>query len=226
MTAVSKTILEEEFEAQLAFLKKSNRDFDTGDYSEFRRLASALRVLLHRTSTSKPAVDHIGLDDSGYISYASPLNERNFSTEHSLAVMGPLGDRRGFWPKLDQGHDQPRLLTLSEWKEEPVMRDNKRIVFNRWELVLMVANKQGSHIDSEVDEKYHRLVRENSSGWIYLGPEGEAPILDLEKVYIRHIAFEALLSLERKWNVVLGNRGCNCGSGRKARYCCMKPPHL
>ena len=222
MTAVPKTDLENEFEVHLAFLRKTIDEFDAGDYSEFRRLSSELRVLLHRTNESIPAVDHIGLDDSDYVSYASPLNDRNLLTEHSLAIIR-LGDRGAeFLPALGQNPNKPRNLTLDEWKDEPVLRDDQREVFNRWELVLIVANKQGMHIDHEVDEKYHRLVNENSIGWIHSGPEGEAPILDLEKIYIRHIAWEALISLEDKWKKHLGNRGCSCGSGKKARYCCMK----
>ncbi|KIC34731.1 hypothetical protein RA25_02800 [Leisingera sp. ANG-S5] len=222
MIPVPKTELEKEFEVQINFLRKSITEFDAGDYSEFRRLASTLRVLLHRTKMCVPAVDHIGLDDNDYISYATPLNERNLLTEHSLAMMQMSRNGTVFLPALDQTPTTPRRLSLDEWKEEPVLRDDKREVFNRWELVLIVANKLGSHIDHEVDEKYHRLVNENSIGWMQEGPKGESPVLDLEKVYIRHIAWEALISLEAKWIKILGNRGCTCESGKKARYCCMK----
>lgn len=222
MVAVPRTALEEEFRVHLAFLRKSIDDFDAGDLSEFRRLASTLRVLLHRTKMCTPAVDHIGFDDSGYFSYAVPLNERNLLTEFSLALIRIGEHGTEYMPVLDRGPTKPRNMTLLEWQDEPVIRDNKREVFTRWELVLMVANKLGMHIDSEVDEKYHRLVDENSIGWMKDGPEGESPILDLEKTYIRHIAWEGLMSLEAKWDKLIGNRGCTCGSGKKARYCCMK----
>lgn len=222
MAAISTTALENEFEAHLGFLRKSITEFDAGDMTEFRRLASTLRVLLHRTKNSKPAVDHIGLDDQNYVSYAVPLNDKNILTEMSLALIRHSNRGAEYLPVLDQGPSKPRNLTLDDWKAEPVLRDDQRQEFTRWELILIVANKLGSHVDNEIDQKYHRLANENSIGWIMKSPDGETPILDLEKVYVRHIAWEALVSLELKWRKLLGNRRCNCGSGRKARYCCMK----
>ncbi|QJD17059.1 hypothetical protein [Paracoccus sanguinis] len=197
--------------------------FDQGHTEEYRRIAVALRVLLHRTKHSSPAVDAVGLDDSGYISYAQPLNPNNLLAEHSLAMikMGPMGV--SYAPALDLGPTIPRELPLQEWKDEPVLRAFDREIFSRWQLVLSVADQEGAHIDNEIDDNYYRLTRENSVGWMVSdGVAGEEDLKHVEKVYMRHIGFEALESLRAKWKRQIGNRGCACGSGRKARYCCRR----
>jgi len=86
--------------------------------------------------------------------------------------------------------------------------------------VTIVANQDGgAHVDAALDERYNRLVNENLSGWISNGPEGESPLLHIEKIHLRHIGFECLHSVREAWNKRLGNRLCECGSGRKFRYC-------
>lgn len=214
--------LEREFEVHLRFLDKSISDYDRGDVEEFRRLATSLRVLLHRTKHSVPLVDHIGLPDDDYVSYAAPINERNLLTECSIVMVSISNLETKYLPVLDQGPVRPRLMTLDAWKNEPVLRDDRREIMTRWDLVLTVANQQGAHVDANLAEQYYRLVHENSCGWLVSDGRAEVPLAGQAETCIRHIAWEGLVSLRRKWLRVLGNRGCPCGSGRKARYCCSR----
>ena len=75
---------------------------------------------------------------------------------------------------------------------EPVLRDDRRHLFTRWDFIAVVANQNGgAHIDPEIDEPYHRLVNDKSIGMVHVGPDGESPVEHVEKVYVRHIAWEA-----------------------------------
>ena len=111
-------------------------------------------------------------------------------------------------------------MTLHDWWNERVLRDDHRHHFTRRDIILTVANQDGgAHVDPEIDEAYHRLANEHSIGFISVGPDGQKPLEHIEKVYVRQIAWELIQSMERAWAKVIGNRPCACGSGRKHRYC-------
>jgi uncharacterized protein YchJ len=91
----------------------------------------------------------------------------------------------------------------------------------RGDLILIVANQDGgAHVDPEIDERYEKLANNKLVGWIAVGPNGEHPIRHIEKVHLRQIGFEFLQSVSEAWSRRRGNRICECGSGRKHRYCC------
>lgn len=218
---VQQSRLEERLVEQLNFLQKSMRDFDAGDTSEFRRMSVALRILLHKSRTSSPLVEQVGLESLDFVSYATPLNSKNLISEFCLSAIELRSDHAKLVPILGTGPIPPRNVSVDTWKNEPVLRDDHRHVFSRWDIVLAVANQDGgAHVDGKIDEAYHRLANENSIGFVQSGPNGEKPIEHIEKTYVRHISWEALQSIENGWTKLLGNRPCRCDSGRKARYCC------
>lgn len=221
--SVPRSDLEERLVEQLNFLRKSMRDFDDGDTSEFRRMSVALRILLHKSRTSLPLVEQLNLETIGVVSYAAPLRSKNLLSEFCLSMLVIGADSARLVPTLASGPNPPRMVSLDTWKNEPVLRDDHRHVFSRWDIVTSVANQDGgAHVDGKINEAYFRLAKENSIGLIQIGPNGEKPIEHIEKTYLRHISWEALQSIETGWNKLLGNRLCSCNSGRKARYCCSK----
>ena len=144
-------------------------------------------------------------------------------SEFSLASMEITDRSARLIPMLGDGPFQPRWLSFEEWWNELVLRDDHSQNFSRRTIVLTVADQMGgAHADPAIDANYHRLTNENSIGWISQGPEGEKPLEHIEKVYLRHISWEALASIETAWSRILGNRKCGCGTGRKHRYCCGK----
>lgn len=208
---------------QLDYLRRSIEDYDDGHTNEYRRMASTLRVLLHDTLQSKSLLSQLGMQDILFATYSAPLNPRNLMTESSLATIRVTDSGASYLPVLDNGPRPPRWISLAEWKSEPVLRDNQRVTFSRWDFVTVVANQDGgAHVDSELDDNYYRLSRENSLAWVHTSPEGEKPMQQIERCYLRHIAWEGLTSIETAWCRFLGNRLCECGSGRKSRYCCSK----
>lgn len=218
--------LENQFRDQLDFLSRSMRDFDAGMESEYRRMAATLRVLLHKSKSSHPLADQVGLSETLLPSYAEPIDEQNLVSEHSLVGLVVGSAPTVYMPMLDRGWVIKRMLPLTEWKDELVLRDGLRKYFSRWDIVLAVANQDGgSHSDPAMDEAYYNLSRKNSVGWAHWTDDpnhSNQPITGIERAYVRHIAWEAHSGLSEAWQRLAGNRGCTCGSGRKARYCCMR----
>lgn len=218
--AVSSDKIEEHFVEQLRLLKKSAAEFDAGDKGEFRRMALAMRVLVHNTGKSSSLIKQVGLADAKFVSSARALREANLLSEFSLAYIRISAAGAHLLPTFGDTPLPPRDMALNDWWNEPVLRDNHRHNFTRADIITTVANQDGgAHVDPEIDEAYHRLANEHSIGMISGGPGGEKPLEHIEKIYVRQIAWELIESLERAWKTVVGNRPRHCGSGRKYRYC-------
>ncbi len=222
---VSVDALESQIQDQLGFLERSCEAFDDGYTDEFKRLAVTLRVLLHDTAKSHSLLERLGMKSGGFYAYSTPINGRNLLTDWPLAIARIGSDGIALMPALDNAGVTPRLIGFDDWWSELVYRDpNASITLDRRSIVLAVANKDGgAHVDPEVDDIYAHLVNQGI-GMIAQTPHGEMTFEDLEKVSIRHIAFEVLKSIQPLVIKRLGNRGCACGSGRKNRYCCGRKP--
>ncbi|THD34727.1 MAG: hypothetical protein E7773_13755 [Sphingomonas sp.] len=216
------TAIEEEFRAQLGFLRSSCEAYDRGETDEFRRIALAIRVLVYDRGQSQSVISQLGLTNVPFISYCPSLNPANLLSEAPL-VMVQIGADIAYRPLLDEGPFPPSVLALPAWWEQPVFRTAEGEVMERNGFVLFVANQAGgAHVDPELDEQFHRIANENAAGWIGTVNGESFPLEHLEKAYIRHIGFETLKSLEPEWERIAGNRICGCGTGRKFRYCCGK----
>lgn len=216
--------LELQMPDQLDYLRRSMQAYDEGHTNEYRRLATTIRVLLHSTRASTSLVRQLQMEDTLFVSYARPINPNNLMTEHSLAMMRQGGSGAVFMPVLDQGPPiDLRWLSLEEWLAEPVLRDVNLDLYSRWDFIRVAANQDGgAHVDSGIEETYAQLQEGETVGWVASGPDGEVPMKDIERCYLRHISFEVVLSLDAAWQRRIGNRLCECGQGRKARYCCLK----
>lgn len=215
--------LEAQLQDQLAFLERSCAAFDDGYTDEFKRLAVTLRVLVHDTPKSHSLLRQLGMKGGNFAAYSKPIDGRNLLTDWSLGIMSIGSEGVALLPALDCRGIAPRLLQFDDWWSELVYRDPQAgITLDRKTIVLAVANKDGgAHVDPEIDDRYAHLVNEGT-GWIAQTPHGVVAIEDLEKICLRHIAFEVLKSIQPAFAKLLGNRGCACGSGRKHRYCCGK----
>lgn len=214
--------LEDHFGDQLEFLRKSCSAFDLGETTEYRRIATTLRLLFHSTQKSKSLIENLNFGHHKFFSYAKASDPNNLMPEFDLAVIEVSSSGSKFAPVLGRAFYSPRSLEFQEWWCESVLRDCDRVHLSRFDLVTIVANQDGgAHVDPEIDARYHRLINENSIGF-YSDEHQKFPIVGIERVYLRHIAYEALLTLEPLYIKLLGNRACLCGSGRKARYCCHR----
>jgi hypothetical protein len=187
--------LEKQMSDQIGFLEKSAELFDDGDYTEAKRLAASLRVLLHESKNSKSLLGQLGLLGLDFIDTAGDLNPRNMLTEYPLLLM-QLGGGGDFAPTLGHIPIPPTPLKFPVWWDKPVFRDNQRKTFSRKHIVLSVANQDGgAHVDPGLDEPYHRLSRENSLAWTMGTAEGRRPAQNPVPASIRQIAYEVLQSI-------------------------------
>jgi hypothetical protein len=228
MKAIKKQVpfteIENHFVDQLDFLSKSNAAFDSGSDNEFKRIAIALRTFFHRTQSSTSLIDQMGFQGMTMMCFGPKVNRNNLLTEMPLVFVKSTFDGQKIEtmivPALDQGSFGLRVSSLDDWWSEIVLIDLKKKEFSRKEFVTFVANQDGgAHVDPTLDNKYFDLKHENSIGFAEISVNGEKPLMKVERAYLRHIGFEAELSLRSVWNRHLGNKACHCGSGRKLRYC-------
>ncbi len=220
--------LENRLQEQLNFLRKSIRDYNNGDISEFRRMALSLRILLHQTQSSHSLINQLGWGSMEMQSLATPIDDRVLTPTWGLAAvrMGPEGTR--YIPRYNSMPETLSLMKIEDWKNQEIIKDSDKQIFSRWDLIITIANQDGgAHVDPNLDEKYHKLANLNSLGWeaFTINNEGNESYDELAGAIpanVSHSAWEALTSIENKWFQTLGNRGCSCGSGRKGRYCCLK----
>lgn len=214
------TDIQEEFRAQLNFLRKSCDDYDGGDRDEFRRIATSIRVLLYDGGHSKSVVGQLALKSVAFRAYSTPIRPGNLVSDTPLVMMRVGSGGAAYLPCLDQGPFSYRSLSFDDWWSEDVFRSPGGVAMARSGFILHTANQAGgAHVDPELDEEFHKIAKANEAGWISQFGEVEKPMVDLEKAYVRHIGFEVLQTLEPEWEKIRGNRLCDCGSGRKHRYC-------
>lgn len=214
------TQIENHFIDQIGFLEASCKAFDTGKTSEYKRIALAIRVLAYDRGQSRSLLRQLSMKDVPFISYAGKINLKNLIPSHPLAMIRIDGKGSRYIAKLDGGDDPPKFLQFDTWWSECVFRTPEGISLTRGDFVSIVANQDGgAHVDPDLDERYSKLVNDNLAGWMVSTADGESPMLHIEKTYLRHIGFELLCSISDAWEKRMGNRLCECGSGRKYRYC-------
>jgi hypothetical protein len=197
--------LQEHLQEQIAFLHSSIAAYDAGAPSEAKRLAVALRVLLHDTPQSRSLLGQLGLkdrlfyDSSTYEAY----NERPWDVAVYTGLLGlciSIGSNEtSCVPALDHTGDQPaEWVDFDTWWNMVVIRDEVENTFSRRDLVLTMANRDGgAHVDPVLTTKYAMLSRQHSLGWqSRIEPQPYEPIPHPERVAVRQIAHEVLKSLD------------------------------
>ena len=102
-TKVSAQVIEEQLGDQINFLKKSCNSYDNGETSEYKRMAIALRVLLHNRGSSKSLISQLSLDSIFFPSFSRPSNPRNLLTEINLALIEMTDNGSELVPVLGSG---------------------------------------------------------------------------------------------------------------------------
>ncbi|WDI93605.1 YecA family protein [Xanthomonas campestris] len=188
--------LKAHLEEQISFLKASADSYDSGFEGEAKRIAVALRVLLHDTRSSASLLGQLGLKSGQFFDTSWPISPENMTPHSGLIVtaMGTAGAR--YVAFLDEGIEQPTLRSFDEWWNSPVFVDSQKRHISRKELVLAVANQDGgAHVDPALDRKYADLSRKNSLGWNISDGSREDPMGGPEKAALRQICHEALKTL-------------------------------
>jgi hypothetical protein len=121
-------------------------------------------------------------------------------SHHGLVGLRIGGGNGSFYAPLQDGSpSRPcKYAKFPDWWNQIVIVDSKKSKFNRRDLVLALANKDGgAHVDPELDQAYADLTRNNSIGWVFSDGKEERPMGDVELFSVRQIAFEIIESAER-----------------------------
>ena len=193
--------LKDHLKDQIHFLIESSNAYDSGSISEAKRLAVAIRILVHDTDSSRSLLtllkkEHIGFYDTAY----------DYDPSNLLVVCGLLMMKMGpgggeYVAPLGTGSPQRYLkgkIPFAQWWDEIVLVDGKGGKLTRGDLVLKVCDKDGgAHVDLKLDEAYHDFSRENSLGWKFQKDGVEQDFAGRpELASVRQIGYEVLKSLK------------------------------
>lgn len=188
------------FREQLDFLKLSCASFDNGFEGEIKRLAIAVRVLVHDTTASTSLLTLTNKKNAKFLDTAEPYDDRNELSHSSLVeiCMTTIGVKpRAFLDDINH----PNWIDFDAWWNGIVFVDSQKNEFSRKDIVLHLANKDGgAHVDQEIDERYHNLRNKNSLGWITTYGDGrQIAGEDHVPPTMRQIAHELIKSLDNTY---------------------------
>jgi len=244
----SKEELREHLRDTLQAVELSACAFDEGHEGEAKRLAAAIRVLVHDTGHSKSLLGQLGLKTIPFCDTSIPRHPKTIMTYNGITAIGLTSQGATYVAPLDElpVGSLPRQVSFTEWWNGVVFVDQGGHETTRGDLILAVADKDGGdHVDPMLDEKYASLSRRNALAWRFSGPRVDVPLERPEKAAVRQIAHEILRSLnpampsmkpkvqgglfmglraevEDKLAIVpkVGrNEPCPCGSGKKYKKC-------
>jgi len=191
-----------ELNEQLALLIHACHSFDSGLQPIGKHIALSLRTLLHHKGQSQALLEQLGFRAKRYLDTAGKINPNNLATDCNLCVMQMGEGNSQYLPRCAVGGSSlwpNQWLPFDKWWNSNVIKDNKGRFFNRRDLILYVADTDGgAHVDSDLDEEYMDLSRNNSLGWIIHEGNVEKPFPSPIMACIRQIAHELLETLKIK----------------------------
>lgn len=185
---------------QLLFLKASSDAFDKGVDAEAKRLAVALRVLLHDTKSSKSLLGQLGRKSGKFLSTALPFNADNPLTHGGLICVRFGSLFASYVAELDNA-PFVEWLDFDEWWGSAIFRDAQRKIMSRRDLVCVIANQDGgAHVDPALDATYYALSRANALNWYTIdAAQSSRPLGDPSGMAVRQIAHEMLRTLDPEY---------------------------
>lgn len=188
--------LKAHLEEQISFLRASADAYDSGFEGEAKRIAVAIRVLMHDTRNSTSLLGQLGLKSSQFLDTSLPTSPGNMTSHSGLIVTAMGSGGAKYYAFLDDGIEQPTLRDFDEWWNAPVFIESQKRNVSRKELVLAVANQDGgAHVDPALDRKYADLSRGNSLGWNFSDGSREEAMGGPEKAALRQVCHEVLKTL-------------------------------
>jgi len=244
----SKEELQQHLKDTIQALELSTDALDKGYEGEAKRLAAAIRVLVHDTDSSKSLLGQLGRKTISFYDTCAPSQNNTYITYNGLSIINLTKRGATYVAPLDNlPPDRPsHWVSFEEWWNEVIFVDKNGSETSRKDLILAVANKDGgAHVDPILNEKYANLSRRNSLAWRFSNHRGDVPLEGPEKATVRQIAHEVLRSLNPTMlpikpepkGVLFGglnlvvkekqpalpkvgrNEPCPCGSGKKYKHC-------
>lgn len=193
----SREELEVHLQDQISFLEASARSFDDGYEGESKRIATAVRVLLHDTKKCNSLLSQLDMKGIDFWDTSAPLDIASLTSHSGLVVSAMNSQGATYLAYLDDGFSPPNRVSFEQWWNQTVFVDKMKRKLSRRDLVLTVADQDGgAHVDPSLSAAYAELSRSNSLGWTFQHDEG--PTTDLkgpEKAALRQICHEVLKAL-------------------------------
>jgi len=186
---------------QIGFILSSAASYDNGFEGEAKRLAIAIRILVHDTNRSISLLAQLGKRNIPFYDSANPAHPENLLSTHRL-IMVKISTQGGeFEAPLDNG--PPSRSTTKKigferlWRTDIVFKDKLGSTFSRKDIILSFAdNEGGAHIDPLLDQSYAQLSRFNSLGWKHVVNEVKKDFPSPVPPSVRQIAHEVLKTLK------------------------------
>ena len=193
---LSQKELEAHLKEQISFLEASANSFDAGMEEEAKRLAVAIRILVHDTSSSHSLIGQVG-KNLEFLDTSSDLDSNNILAHGGLIVLLNELHQTRYVAMLDNFPSNTiKMIDFDSWWSKPVFVDKKGRKLTRKNLILTAANQDGgAHVDSSLDETYANLSR-NGLDMIVSHGKGARLLDKPERVAIRQIAHEVLKTLK------------------------------
>lgn len=188
--------LQSQLDDQIEFIIRSCDAFDVGCEAEAKRLAVALRILIHDKGNSKSLLGQLGKLDRDFFDTLMPMPGTSLIPEMGLVFteLGLNGVR--YVAPLDNVSEHS-MTQFDQWWNAEIFKVRAGEYVSRRLLVMTAADQDGgAHVDASLDELYHRLVHENALGWtVVSNSESESPMGDPTRATLRQIAHEVLKTL-------------------------------
>jgi hypothetical protein len=189
--------LEVHFSEQLDFIQSSAESYDSGRTSEAKRIALAIRVLVHDTKRSKSLLTQLNKKTALFLDTAEPFDSDSVMTFSGLILMHISADSKPIYQPLLDDFVKKELVCkeFDAWWDAIVFVDSQKRSLSRKDLVLSVADKDGgAHVDPQLNSVYADLSRKNSLGGLFSlnGGVDVQPMDGAERAAIRQIGHEVL----------------------------------
>jgi hypothetical protein len=186
---------------QLAFIARSADAFDAGASEEAKRIATAVRVLVHDTRASTSLLRQLNLKGTLFRDTAVPYNPANVIGSQSLVRMRltahPGGKMAAVYEVPRDDRNPGRFVAFDDWWNQVILADGTGMTLTRKDLILGLANQDGgAHVDPELESDYAAFARANAGGWVVRQADGSTePLEVVERFSARQIAHEVLITL-------------------------------
>jgi len=183
---------------QICFLQSSAKLYDLGTEVEAKRMAVSLRVLLYDTKDSASLLGQMRLKKKmRFVSTAQKYDPSNLLSQQCLLSM-TITSNGGVYNPLFENNNRYKLISCREWGYEIVFCDIHRKLYQRKDLIQLLANMDGgAHVDAEISDEYAGLKEDSLTGWVFHAADGAEGRMDNDPVYasMRQMTFEVLQSL-------------------------------
>jgi len=196
----SKQDLIQELDNQVSLLIHACESFDKGLELTGKQMAGIFRLLFHHQGQSRALLEQLQLRQKRFLDTAGNLSDGNIMAECRLCSQLLSTDTESkYIPFLSQAPWPSRWLRFEEWWNNKIIKDNRGRKFSRRELILHIAETDGSaHVDPELPADYMDLSRNNSLGWVISDGSTDRPFPPPVMPCMRQISHEVLETLKIK----------------------------